>query len=55
MLHKANVSLTPQKVDVSINVTKIVKYSCITSVLIIAIIFGTRTYINMPKILKENN
>ena len=37
-------SETKPTVTVEVNVTKIVKYACIASVLIIGIIFGTKCY-----------
>lgn len=41
---------TKPSVTVEVNVTKIVKYACIASVLIIGIIFGTTCY---QKVLKQ--
>lgn len=41
---------TKPAVTIEVNVTKIVKYACIASVLIIGIIFGTKCYC---KILSE--
>lgn len=40
------------KIDIDINVTKIVKYACITSVFIVGIIFGLKAFSHM---IKENN
>ncbi len=48
---------TPREVDrtvtVNVDVTKIVKYTCITGVFIVGIIFGTRCYNKMLKYNKE--
>ena len=47
---------TPKEVDrtvtVNVDVTKIVKYTCITGVFIVGIIFGSRCY---NKMLKHKN
>lgn len=40
-------------VTVDVNVTRIVKYICIASVLIVGIIFGTRCYRDMLKKMED--
>lgn len=40
-------------VSVNVDVPKIVKYSCLAGVLIIAIIFGCRTFVKMLELKKD--
>lgn len=41
--------------DLNIDVTRIVKYTCISSVLIVGIIFGTKILLKMLQIKKDKN
>lgn len=41
---------TGANVDISINVTNIIKYLCIAGIAIVGIIFGTKSYIESKKI-----
>lgn len=54
MYHK-NAPETNVNVDVNVDVPKIVKYSCLSAVLIIGIIFGTRTYLKISELQKKTD
>lgn len=49
MIKKSNFEEKTGRLTIDLNITKIVKYACTAGVFIVAIIFGTKAYVDIAK------